>query len=206
MSLDTYSNLKAEIASYLDRSDLTSKIDTFIDLAEERHHTELRIRGMLKRATAPCSTTVRYLALPTGYLHMRILRLMSTPVTRLQFVNEDEMTRQIQSASGKPVWYTIHEEIEFDRVCDSAYSAEMIYYAKPTPLSLTSQTNTVLTNHPSLYLYGALLEAEPFLDNDERIPVWKAGYDLALASANMSDRKSRHVGTLVQRPVIGRRY
>jgi len=204
MSLDTYDNLKAEIADWLDNDDLTSRIDTFIDLAEEHHRHNLRVREMIKRATASCSTTVRYLALPTGYRAMRILRLMTATVTRLQFVNEDEMTRQIVSSSGKPKWYTIHEEIEFDRVCDSEYSAEMIYYADVTPLSSSNQTNPILLKYPSLYLYGSLVAAEPFLDNDERVATWKGLYEEFLGSANMSDKKSRHVGTLVSRPIGAR--
>ena len=46
MALDTYSNLKTEIASYLNRDDLTTNIDTFIDLAESRHAKDLRLREM----------------------------------------------------------------------------------------------------------------------------------------------------------------
>lgn len=204
MSLDSYAALKAEIADWLDRSDLSSQIDTFIDLAEEHHRRNLRVRQMISRATASLSTSTRYLALPTNYVHMRILRLMTTPVTRMQFVNEDEMTRRILDSTGKPRWYTIHEEIEFDRTPDAAYSAEMIYYATPTPLSSSNTTNAILTNYPSLYLYGSLVQAEPFLDNDERIATWKSLYDEYLASANASDKASRHVGTLVERPIIGR--
>ena len=81
MSLDSYAALKAEIADWLDRSDLSSQIDTFIDLAEEHHRRNLRVRQMISRATASLSTSTRYLALPTNYVHMRILRLMTTPVT-----------------------------------------------------------------------------------------------------------------------------
>lgn len=201
MSLDTYANLKLEIADWLDRDDLTSNIDTFIDLAESHHKLRLRVREMIKRATATLDTTTRYLALPTGYRHMRILRLMTTPVTRVQFVNEDEMTRQINTSSGKPRWYTIHEEIEFDRVPDSAYSAEMIYYADVTALSDANTTNDILTNYPGLYLYGSLIAAEPFLGNDPRIPTWKGLYEEFLGAANDADLKSRTVGTLVSRPI-----
>ena len=46
MALDTYANLKTEIANYLNRTDLTSYLDTFIDLAEARHARDLRVREM----------------------------------------------------------------------------------------------------------------------------------------------------------------
>lgn len=201
MALDTYSNLKDEIADYLDRQDLDTQIDTFIDLAEARHKRELRVREMIKRGAASVSTSVRYLALPAGYLQMKTLRLLTTPVTRLQFINEDEMTRQINSATGKPKWFTIGEEIEFDRVPDDSYTAEMIYFAAPTALSASNTTNLILTNYPGLYLYGALLEAEPFLDNDQRIPTWQSMYDQTLMRSNKNFLKGQYVGTLVERRI-----
>ena len=46
MALDTYNELKLEIASFLNRDDLTSQLDTFIDLTETRHARDLRIREM----------------------------------------------------------------------------------------------------------------------------------------------------------------
>jgi hypothetical protein len=36
-------------------------------------------------------------------------------------------------------------------------------------------------------LYGALLEATPFLKNDERIPVWQQMYDRAAQALNGED-------------------
>ena len=52
MALDSYTNLKAEIADWLDRDDLTARIDTFIDLTEAKLAREIRVRAMLRRADA----------------------------------------------------------------------------------------------------------------------------------------------------------
>ena len=52
MGLTNYADLQATIAQYLARSDLTDQIPTFIRLAEDRLRRELRIRPMLKVATA----------------------------------------------------------------------------------------------------------------------------------------------------------
>jgi len=157
---------------------------------------------MIKRGQASASTSARYLALPEKYLQMQICRLITDPVTRLKYTSLDDMTSKISSASGKPGWYTVHEEIEFDKVPDSAYSVEMIYYAKVTTLSSTNQSNGILTECPDLYLYGALLEAETFLDNDERLPTWRAAFDTGLADANMSHMKSMR-GSAPQERVLG---
>ncbi len=46
MALSTFSELKTEIANYVDRSDLTDQIPTFIKLAEARINRLLRVRIM----------------------------------------------------------------------------------------------------------------------------------------------------------------
>jgi hypothetical protein len=48
----TYAELKTAIANYLNRSDLTSDIDTFIDNVEAELNRRLRTKDMIKRATA----------------------------------------------------------------------------------------------------------------------------------------------------------
>jgi hypothetical protein len=192
MSLDSYTNLKAEIADWLDRSDLTSRIDTFIDLAEAKHTREIRVRAMLRRAQA--ATTGKYMALPLNYRAMKILRLLTSPVTVLEQCNETDLTIRTQEAQGKPEFFSIHEEIEFNRTPDEEYTAEMIYYSPLTALSDTNASNWILANAADLYLYGALSAAEPFLDNDERLNTWKTLYNEAAQAINLEDQRSRTSG------------
>ena len=45
-------------------------------------------------------------------------------------------------------------------------------------------------------LYGCLLEAEPFLQNDDRIQVWAAAFDQAVKDIQEQDEKDRHSGQL----------
>jgi hypothetical protein len=199
MSLDTYANLKAEIADWLDRTDLTSRIDTFIDLAEAKHAREIRVRAMLHRAVATLSTSTRFLALPAGYRGMRSLRLLTSPVRILEQCSEHELTVRLQTAEGVPEFFAIHEEIEFNRLSDDAYSAEMIYYCPLTSLDDTDTSNWILSNAPDLYLYGALSAAEPFLDNDERLATWKQLYNEGADAINFEDRRSRTSGPQIAR-------
>lgn len=195
MSLDTYSGLKTEIATYLDRDDIDT--DSLIDLAEARHARDIRIREMIVRATATVSA--RYLALPTGFLQMVTLRLLTDPAQTLGEVSLYEMTRQRLETTGKPKLYTVHEEIEFDRAPDADYTAEMVYYGKLTALSDDNTSNALLSRAPDAYLYGALGAAAPLLGDDERLTVWAQLYQDAVASLNMMDR--RRAGPLIARVV-----
>lgn len=196
MSVDTYDNLKAEIANHLDRDDLTSDIDTFVDLAEARHKREVRIRDMVNRDAL--TVNARQVSLPTGFLEMINLRLLTNPVTVLNEVGIYEMTRQRLETTGKPILYTVYgNEIEFDRSPDSSYSGEIIYYKELDPLSDSNTSNAILSRAPDLYLYGALLAAEPFLLNDERVQTWTLFYRSALEAINGQD--NRRAGPLVSR-------
>ena len=73
--LTTYEELKTSIQSWAKRDDLLDELDTFIDMAEADMWIKLRIRDMLARATATLSG--KYIALPTGYIEMRKLVLIS---------------------------------------------------------------------------------------------------------------------------------
>ena len=77
MALDTYANLKTAIADFLNRDDLTSSIDDFIDLAEAQMNREVRHWDMEKRATAVLNT--QYTALPNDFVEP--IRFMITMVT-----------------------------------------------------------------------------------------------------------------------------
>ena len=201
MALDTYSNLKTEIASYLNRDDLTSNIDTFIDLAESRHAKDLRLREMAVNSTDTTVSGTKYISLPTGFLEfIAIQNTSASPQTELQYMAPNELNRvYVDSGNSLPVYYTIiGDKAYFGPTPDNAYTINMYYYKRVTGLSDSNTTNDILTNYPELYLYGSLLEATPFIQNDERLPVWANMYNEAIQKANLSDEKGKHSSSPMQ--------
>lgn len=197
MALDTYSDLKTSLVDHLDRDDLTTQVDNFIQLAEARHRRDIRIREMIKRAQTTAEE--RFLSLPDRFLEMFTIRLLTDPVTVLEEVNFDTMNRERRETPKKPSLYTIHSVIEFDRVPDEPVTAEMVYFEALTPLSDASPTNVLLTRAPDAYLYGALVASAPFLMHDERVQMWAELYSTARDTLNALDRRARHPGPLVSR-------
>jgi hypothetical protein len=63
---------------------------------------------------------------------------------------------------------------------DDDYDFEVVYYERVQPLDSSNQTNWFTTYAPQAMLYGSLLQAMPFLKNDERLPMWRAEYDLII--------------------------
>ena len=69
-----------------------------------------------------------------------------------------------------------------------AYSFEVLYYERTQPLDSSNQTNWFTEYAPQALLYGSLLQAMPFLKNDERIPMWQAQYDVIMQTLIAEDK------------------
>ena len=196
MAISNYSELKTAIASWLDRTDLTDIIPDFIALAETRHKRDFKIRRMETRVTTNTIDGSEFYTLPDDYVAMRNIKLNTDPKTPLEFLTPEIMDRlNAGSSKGTPKAYTIKgNNIELRPIPDSAYQIEVSYYKHFTALSDSNTTNDMLTHHPDIYLYGALVEAEPYLQNDKRIQTWASFYDRAKKDIIDSNERDRHSG------------
>jgi hypothetical protein len=192
MAISTYSELQTAVINWVDRSDLASRVPEFITLCEDTLNKRLRIRAMENRATATLSS--EYAALPTGFLEMRNFQLNTSPKQTLRFVTPEYIdTFWAGSTTGQPRVYTfLGGEIQLAPSPDGSYTGEMDYYQKWD--IATDTTNWLLTNAPSAYLYGSLLQAEPFLRNDKRIQVWREMFERSLADIEQADKRERWSG------------
>jgi len=204
MALGTFTELKDALADWLDRSDLTDRIPDFITLAEARLNRDVRIRPMEVRSSMETTAGQRYFNLPGGYLQMRNMQINSNPITPLEYITPEMLDRLYGSdTTGKPKAYTlIGDEIQLAPIPDSDYTVEMAFYEKFTPLgdgtSGTVTSNWLTTNAPDVLLYGSLLEAEPFIKNDERIRLWLTAYNGAVKKIQDADARDRHSGSAMR--------
>ena len=196
MALTTYSELKTAVANWLDRSDLDDRIPEFIALAETRHRRDFKIRRMETRVTANTIADSEYYSLPDNFVAMRNIQLNTDPKTPLEYLTPEQMDRvRGGSSKGKPKAYSIiGNNIQLRPIPDSVYQIEMLYFKYFTALSDSNTTNDMLTFHPDAYLYAALVEAEPYLQNDKRIQVWQGYYDRAKKDIIDSNERDRHSG------------
>lgn len=200
MSYTNYSDLQASVAGYLGRSDLTTQIPDFIRFAELRLGRELRTRQMLNSATAPTIANDARTALPTDFLEIRDLFIQGNPRRPLTYLSPSAFTREAKADSiGLPVFYTIlASEFKYAPIPDTAYTLEILYYAKPTFLSTANTSNVFLANYPDALLYGALIEAEPYLINDARSQLWATLYDRAIKNISDADQSGDYSGVPLQ--------
>jgi hypothetical protein len=190
--ITSYTTLLAAVGNYLSRDDLTNYIPDFIRFAEERLTRDLRVRQMLKVATT--TTDDGDLELPTDFVEMNEIHLQGSPNYTLEYQAPDLFYKSGYAAeSGVPRYFSIMgDQIYFAPQPSDTYTAQMLYYAKPTLLSSTNETNIYSDNFPDALLYATLAEAEPFLMNDERIAVWASMYDRAIQNIRYSDHRSKY--------------
>ena len=196
MAITDYSSLQTTIANYLARTDLTAQIPDFIRLAETRLRRELRIRQMMKSATTTTTGGDATVALPSDFLEVRDLIIQTNPVRVINYVSPSVFSRNTRSTeSGYPIDYTIlATEFKFAPIPDSTYTLEILYYAAPEYLSDTNTSNVFLAVCPDLLLYGALIEAEPYLMNDARLQVWAGMYQKGVDALTTSDEQAQYSG------------
>jgi hypothetical protein len=196
MALSTFADLKTSIANYLNRSDLTSVIPDFITLTEAKLNRILRIRPMQKRVSTTLTSGDAFVDLPNDFLEATQIFIDSNPNKVLNYVNANQIELEnTQETSGTPSQYTITgDEFQLSPIPDSNYTLKISYYAKIPALSTENTSNYLLASYPQVYLYGSLLEAQPYIVNDERITVWMSLFNEAVQLINRDDEQGRYSG------------
>ena len=200
MAIGTYAELQTAVANWLDRDDLTARIPEFIALAEARFNRVLRLRSMEAKYTANTVAAQRNLALPASYIQMRNFQVNTSPLTTLSYVTPEIYDRLWGgSTQGTPKFYTIlANEVSLGPIPASVQEVEMLFYKKFDNLSVSTTTNWLITNAPDIYLYGSMLEAEPFIMNDERVPLWAQALQQGISDLQEQDNKDRHSGSALR--------
>jgi hypothetical protein len=198
VAISTYVELQAAAANWLARDDLTLRIPEFITLAEAKFNRVLFHPRMETRTTLTVNTLLtspEFLDLPTDFQTMRMVRLPDeVGKPRLQFMSQTQMDDYRYSrdnVAGTPVYFTIvGDQIELAPTPNEDMDVEVLYRAN-IPALADNSTNWLLTMAPDLYLYGTLLEAAPYIQNDERLSVWGSAVALVIDQLNsLGDRQS----------------
>jgi len=197
-----YGELKTEIATYLNRDDLTNRIPGFIALAENRIAKTVRVREMEATTTEAMVIGQQPYSLPTNYLEFRRVYVDTTVKSRLEFRSPAHYWSIYgNSANGTPKVFTIEDDnLLLGPPPDTIDNIEFLYYAKLAAFSSDSDTNDLLTNATGLYLYGALLESAPFLGNDPRLLIWTQMFEDLAGRVEEADTTDRYSGD----PGVGR--
>lgn len=202
----TYSNLVADIEKYLERTDpeTLDRIPTFIGLAEQVLAADLKFLGNL---TVVTSTMVQGEAIIDKPARWR--KTVSVNVTvggerKPVLLRKYEYLREYwpdPTQEDVPLFYCDYDYTHWlvAPTPDDDYAYEVLYYERVQPLDDSNQSNWFTQYAPQALLYGSLLQAMPFLKNDDRVPMWQAQY-----SAIVNVLKTEDVARIGDRQAIVR--
>lgn len=197
--ITSYATLQTEIANTLARDDLTDEIPQFIQFAENKLYRSLNLRNEETALNVSVSSGVG--TVPSDFKALKFAYWDASPSKLLRWASVEEVYNDYPDRSGAEVPSVISREgasfIFGPYPADGTVKG--IYYAKQDPLR-TTDPSWYVTNAPEVLLYGSLLEAAPFIGDDQRAVVWKQYYDGAIESLLIEEQNSKaSMGQIVQR-------
>ncbi len=208
--MEDYESLKAAVADYLGRDDLTARIPFFIRLAEKRLERDLRLRAMERRSVADVDAGDLGATLPARrmdgawdvFLEMRDLswRGPDGRVRTLRYMPPDRYREEARH-SGTPSRYTVvGDRLFFAPVPDTRGQLLLTYYAEIPPLSAAQPCNAVLKAAPDAYLYAALVESAPYTRSSAPLELWTQFYSAARRKLEAGEQRARFSAEMTMRP------
>lgn len=175
-------------------------IPQFIQNCENKLYRQLNLRNEETDLNVAVSGGVA--TVPSDFKALKFAYLDESPVSLCQWVPIEELYRDFPNRSGAESPKVISRDgtnFVFGPVSKDG-TLKGIYYAKQTPSRDSVDPTWYITNAPDLLLYGSLLEAQTFILNDSRIPVWAEFYRDALESVKTEQMNAEtSMGQLVQR-------
>ncbi len=200
--VQTYASLQADVIRYLERGTtaamdplFTEELPRLINLAENRIATELKVLGFIEVVTGTMEVGLSVYPKPDRWrqtVSMNIGTGTGNNSRTFLLTRSYEYCRSYwpdSTETEQPLFYADYNYNNWliSPTPDVAYPFEVVYYQLLPLLSDEVQTNWLTENYPQLLLYATLMEASPFLKNDERIATWQALYDRAAGMVNGED-------------------
>lgn len=216
MSLDTYSNLRTAIGEHLNRTDLSASdaiTADLIKLAEAKLARDPRLRYLTK---ATVSISADDYALPSGFRELiSLYHDGETYYGPIKICSPDQLAHHksrfggVRATGGVPQWAAIvgtaNPTLRFAPVMTTSFDFKLIYNStiRGNELSDSNTSNWLLDLAPDIYLYSALVEAEAYLQEDQRIMVWKGLLEESLRQYHLDQQRREFGGTLSRFPARG---
>ena len=197
----TFTSLQDDLRDYLERGTAVdptvfAQLPSLINLAERQLANSLKILGFVAVVTDTLSIGQSVIPKPNRWRDTISINFgVGTTQVRTQlFARSYEYMRTYwpdEDLTDQPKFYGDYDYFNWliAPSADFAYPFEVNYWELPALLDATNQTNWTTDFAPNALLHGALLQATPFLKEDERIPVWQATYDRDIAILEAQDMR-----------------
>ena len=183
--ITTYTELQSAVADWLNRTDLTTNIQNWIQLTE----AEIDRRVKWSTSAASISIATETTPWPSDMAQPRSIRLVTStgtdyPLTVCTSEQLADHRAAYGTTTGRPMFVCYERTglIQVSPTPDTGYTAEITYYVglKAGGANLASAPggiNYFITSFPDVYLYGCLTHAERFLEHEDAAQRWEAKFN-----------------------------
>jgi len=197
----TFNSLLGDLRSYLERGTsvdptVFDQLPSLINLAERQLANSMKILGFVAVVTDTLTIGQSVVPKPNRWRDTISINfgVSSTQIRTPLFARSYEYLRRYwpdEDLTDQPKFYGDYDYFNWLIVpsADFAYPFEVNYWELPALLDVTNQTNWTTDFAPNALLHGALLQATPFLRDDERIPVWQGIYDRDIGILEAQDMR-----------------
>ena len=193
--MQTYTDLTAAIGNWLQRADLNALLPNFVQLFEACANRRLRVRQ--QEATVELTPANGVVALPADYLSFRRLTFTGNPRQELAFVEPSWLQAAYPNlAADIPRVFTIEGGNILTMPLDPGNTPLELVYFQQIPSLAANSTNWLMSQHPDLYLFGALAEAQAYTVNPDAAALWKSRRDELFDEIERLSNKSRGAGAV----------
>lgn len=201
----TFAELKNKIKVYANRDDIEPLISDWVNIAIRKCERE-NWRAMERRATV--TSTDQYISLPERYKEAIFLKVYDSGRywdMRRTTVSQAFFNNPSDSETGRPNLFTVigvnrtspvvQNEILVRPTPDKSYKYDLYFYQYSEELVNDSDYNYWTVNAWEIVLYGALIEASPYLIDDPRLPVWQNLYADAMQRLRIAESYEKISGS-----------
>jgi hypothetical protein len=190
----TYDSLTSSVLQYLERSDaaVIDAIPTFITLCEFEIAQQIKTLGQQQVVESTMNVNNAIIPKPARWrktVSFNVTGSSGTPSPVYVRKYEYLLNYNTGGTTGLPLYYS---DYDYDHwlvspTPDDDYPFQVLFYERLQPLSSTNQTNWLTQNAPNAMLYGTLLQAMPFLKNDQRT-IFQQKYQEAMTVLKAEDQ------------------
>lgn len=194
-TITDFDTLKAAVADFTNRTDLTAQMDTFVQLAEATFNRTLRMQD--QQTAIDLDIVDGAVTLPAEVAELISVAVREDTDRRLPYVTVAEyLDRGEMGSSGPATGYTLQgRQLLLVPGAGNATQLRLRYFAKLAPLSSTTPSNWLLERAPDAYLYGTCAQVAAYLRDTEAAQQWEGAKAAVLQAEIEADRNARYNGS-----------
>lgn len=188
-----WGELKAAVAAYTHRSDLTALIPMFLELAEQRIYYGEANSPKVRCAAMRQSTTLANGARPAGFLEAIKVAEAGSPEKFLEYRPLERMPQEWSAYTWDGDTLVLSQ--------DQGFPVDLKFYAKLTTPVADSDSNWLLDNTPAIYLASMLVEVHRWAKDEATAAREAANYASAVNALTSQEKAAAMSGSSLRMKV-----